>query len=65
MLGFETLTLAPIDCALIDLSLLDRGEIAWLNAYHERVREALTPDLDSETAAWLAKATVPLSAQDV
>ena len=65
MLGFETLTLAPIDCALIDLSLLDSGEIAWLNTYHARVREALIPDLDPETAAWLAKATEPLSAQDI
>lgn len=61
MLGFETLTLAPIDRALIDLSLLDGGEIAWLDAYHARVRETLNPDLDPETAVWLADATAPLA----
>ncbi|MEQ8335497.1 aminopeptidase P family protein [Nisaea sp.] len=61
MLGFETLTLAPIDRALIDLSLLDSGEIAWLDTYHARVRETLGPDLDPETAAWLVDATAPLA----
>ena len=38
MLGFETITLAPIDLALVEPKLLDREEIAWLNAYHARVR---------------------------
>ena len=61
MLGFETLTLAPIDRALIDLSLLDGGEVAWLDTYHARVRETLGPDLDAETAAWLLDATAPLA----
>ena len=57
MLGFETLTLAPIDRNLIDPSLLDDDEIAWLDAYHTRVRETLTPLVDAETARWLAEAT--------
>ena len=57
MLEFEVLTLAPIDLALVDTALLDAQEIAWLNAYHARVREALTPDLDAATAAWLERAT--------
>ncbi len=57
MLGFETLTLAPIDLALVERALLDDAEAAWLNDYHARVREILTPLLDSETAAWLAAAT--------
>ncbi|MDJ0934545.1 MAG: aminopeptidase P family protein [Kiloniellales bacterium] len=61
LLGFETLTLAPIDRALIDPALLDPAEIAWLDAYHARVRSALTPELDPETAAWLAAATAPLA----
>ena len=61
LLGFETLTLAPIDRALIDPALLDAAEIAWLDAYHARVRSALTPELDPETAAWLAAATAPLA----
>ena len=60
MLGFETLTLAPIDRNLIDPSLLDQEEIAWLNAYHARVRETLTPLVDPETTRWLANATQPI-----
>jgi Xaa-Pro aminopeptidase len=61
MFGFETLTLAPIDRALVDTSLLDAQEIAWLDAYHARVRETLTPLVDAETAEWLAQATAPLA----
>ena len=60
MLGFETLTLAPIDRNLIEPSLLDEEEIAWLDAYHTRVRETLTPLVDPETARWLANATAPI-----
>jgi Xaa-Pro aminopeptidase len=62
MLGFETLTLAPIDRALIVPSLLASDEIAWLDAYHARVAAALTPLLDRPTAAWLAEATLPIAA---
>jgi Xaa-Pro aminopeptidase len=62
LLGFETLTLAPIDRALIEPALLDAGEIAWLDAYHARVRRELTPLLDAATARWLAAATRPLGA---
>ncbi|UCH75490.1 MAG: aminopeptidase P family protein [Rhodospirillales bacterium] len=61
MLGFEALTLAPIDLKLVDTSLLLPAEIEWLDAYHTRVREALTPLLDKETAAWLAEATRPVT----
>ena len=60
MYGFETLTLAPIDLALVEPSLLGAEEIAWLDAYHARVRESLAPLLDAETAAWLEAATRPL-----
>jgi len=59
--GFETLTLAPIDRALVDPALLTPAELAWLDAYHARVREAITPKVDRETAAWLAEATRPLA----
>ncbi|MTJ82080.1 MAG: aminopeptidase P family protein [Telmatospirillum sp.] len=55
--SFETLTLAPIDLALIDRTLLTDEEAAWLNAYHGRVRTELTPLLDGPTADWLARAT--------
>jgi len=60
MLEFETLTLAPIDRNLIDPSLLDEDEIAWLDAYHARVRETLTPLVDPDTARWLTDATRPV-----
>ena len=60
MLGFETLTLAPFDRRLIDRSLMDAHEIAWLDAYHAWVRETLSPDLDEETRAWLQAETAPL-----
>ena len=41
MLGFETISLAPIDLSLVEPKLLTADEIAWLNAYHARVRKDL------------------------
>lgn len=61
MLGFETLTLAPIDRNLIDTGLLSSIEIAWLDAYHARVWEALQTKLDPQTRAWLEEATRPIT----
>ncbi|MFH1944241.1 MAG: aminopeptidase P family protein [Acidobacteriota bacterium] len=58
--GFETLTLCPIDRALIEEKLLCAGELEWLNRYHRRVFETLAPVLDKEDAAWLKKATHPI-----
>jgi len=60
MLGFETLTLAPIDRNLVETALMTADEIAWLDSYHARVRETLTPLLEAETAEWLAAATAPM-----
>ncbi len=60
MLGFETLTLAPIDRTLIDPALLTAQELEWLNAYHARVRETLTPLVDSATADWLGTVTAAI-----
>jgi Xaa-Pro aminopeptidase len=60
MLCFETLTLAPIDRALIDLDLLEEEEIAWLDAYHARVRAEIGTLVDPDTARWLDAATAPL-----
>lgn len=53
MLGFETITMAPICHALIKVGLLTETEKEWLNAYHKQVREALSPLLDAETKEWL------------
>jgi Xaa-Pro aminopeptidase len=61
MFGFETITLAPIDARLIEPKLLNDEEAAWLDAYHARVRKALTPLVDAETRAWLKNATRPLA----
>jgi len=60
MLEFETLTLAPIDSRLIDVSLLDDEERRWLDAYHARVRHAIAPSLKGEERTWLEQATRPL-----
>ena len=57
MLGFETITLAPIDLRLIEPKLLGPDHIAWLNRYHARVYEALYPLLGDETREWLEEAT--------
>jgi Xaa-Pro aminopeptidase len=57
MLGFETISLAPIDLDLIDAKLLNEKEIAWLNGYHSLVRATLSSVVDPQTRVWLAKAT--------
>ena len=60
MMGFETLTLAPIDLNLVDPDLLTAEEREWLNLYHARVRESLSHLVDEETRAWLERATVAI-----
>ncbi len=60
MLDFETLTLAPIDTRLIAVPLLSPAEIAWLDAYHARVRREIGPLVEGEVRAWLEQATAPL-----
>lgn len=57
MMSFETITLAPIDVELVEPSLLTPEERHWLNAYHARVRETLSPLVDDETRVWLERAT--------
>ncbi len=59
-LTFETLTVVPFDPNLIEASLLTSQECHWLNSYHTRVYETLTPFLDEETTSWLRSATVPI-----
>jgi hypothetical protein len=49
MLGFETLTFTPIDLRLVEPSIMTADEIAWLNAYHAKVRELIGPGLDADT----------------
>jgi Xaa-Pro aminopeptidase len=58
--AFETLTWAPIDARLVDAALLTGEEIAWLDAYHARVRDVIAPLVDAPTRDWLIAATMPL-----
>ena len=62
MHGFETLTLCPIDRRLVDPALLNDDELAWLNAYHARVADEITPLVDDPAVrGWLAAATAEIS----
>ena len=60
MMGFETLTLVPFDRRLIDPKQLLPWELAWLNAYHARVRREIEPVLLSDDRGWLRHATAPI-----
>ncbi|MEI8179243.1 aminopeptidase P family protein [Aestuariivirga sp.] len=60
MLGFETLTLAPIDQRLIDVGLLSEVERQWLDAYHARVLKEVGDYLEGDELVWLNRACAPL-----
>lgn len=60
-LEFETLTLFPIQLKLIDKDLLTEEEISWLNAYHQKVYEKLSPQLNEEDRNSLREQTRPLN----
>ena len=56
MLGFETLTFAPIDRRLIDAQMLEPEELIWLNCYHAHVLAKIGPRLQGDDLAWLQAA---------
>ena len=60
MLGFETLTFAPIARDLIDVSMLSPAERAWTDAYHRQVLAIVGPQLDGEVLDWLKAECAPL-----
>ncbi len=60
MMGFETLTLCPIERKMIDARLLTREELDWLDNYHARVWRELRPIVDGPAANWLTKACAPI-----
>ncbi|MDD3288585.1 MAG: aminopeptidase family protein P, partial [Alphaproteobacteria bacterium] len=61
MLGFETLTLAPIDTRAIAIDMLTTPEKEWLNQYHAKIRETLRPLIsDERVLTWLTNATKPI-----
>jgi len=60
MLGFETLTFAPIDRRLIARDMLSPAELDWLNFYHAEVLAKIGPQLSGEDRAWLEAACAPI-----
>ena len=60
MLGFEALTLAPIDRACIEPALMTSEELAQLNAYHRRVLDTIGPLLPDDVKTWLQGACAPI-----
>ncbi|WP_158120132.1 aminopeptidase P family protein [Vibrio metoecus] len=62
VLGFESLTRCPIDKRAIEVNLLTKPELNWLNQYHQKVWDEVSPLIkDEATHQWLAQATSPLS----
>ncbi len=61
VMGFESLTRAPIDKRLIEPALLTDVELAWLNNYHQTVFNVISPSLAGSDLEWLTQATSPLS----
>ncbi|MGA1821638.1 MAG: aminopeptidase P family protein [Thermoplasmatota archaeon] len=59
-LGFETLTMCPIDLSLVKPELLTKEEISWLNDYHGMVFEKVSPLLDEDHSEWLKEKTGPI-----
>ena len=60
LLGFETLTRAPIDRNLVEPSLMTDTEIGWLNRYLAKVATDLAALVDPDTGDWLARARAPI-----
>ena len=60
MLGFETLTFAPIDRRLIKKDKLSPAEVDWLNDYHRQVVEKIGPTLSGADLQWLEEACAPI-----
>jgi Xaa-Pro aminopeptidase len=60
MMGFETLTFAPIDRRLIDFEMLEPEELIWLNCYHAHVLARIGPKLRGADLAWLQQACAPI-----
>ena len=56
-MGFEFVTLAPIDLDALDLSVMEDRDVALLNAYHRKVWEQLSPYMDGEEKEWLTSYT--------
>jgi Xaa-Pro aminopeptidase len=60
VLGFETLTFAPIDRNLIEVGMLTPEERTWVDDYHAQVLRVIGPQLDGEDLEWLRTRCAPL-----
>ena len=60
LLGFDTLTFAPIDRNLVEVGLLTEAERAWLNEYHAQVLGVVAPQLEGEALEWAREACAPI-----
>ncbi|HEX8580035.1 MAG TPA: aminopeptidase P family protein [Allosphingosinicella sp.] len=60
LLGFDTLTWAPIDRYLVEVALLTEAERTWLNDYHAGVLEVVAPQLEGDALAWAREACAPV-----
>ena len=54
---FETITFVPFDLDGLDVDLMTRYDIAWLNAYHKEVYDKVSPYLNEAEKEWLKYAT--------
>ncbi|XP_026322497.1 xaa-Pro aminopeptidase 2-like [Hyposmocoma kahamanoa] len=66
-LGFLETTLVPFDPKLIDKSMLTDYEVLWLNAYNERIRKIVGPELNAQGMLdvyyWMTNKTIPFETQ--
>ncbi|MEF1203800.1 aminopeptidase P family protein [Vibrio owensii] len=61
VLSFESLTRCPIDKRNINVDMLTRPELAWLNDYHQKVWDEISPLVESDVKEWLRQATLPVA----
>lgn len=58
---FETISYFPIDTRAVDVTLMTESELAWLNQYHQKVLDVLSPNLEGRELEWLVEQTKPLT----
>ena len=61
MMKFENFTLVPIDVNCLDIAMLTDHEIKWLNDYHAKVWEKVSPLVSERAKNWLYRYTRPVS----
>ncbi|HDM8199126.1 TPA: aminopeptidase P family protein [Vibrio harveyi] len=61
VLSFESLTRCPIDKRNINVDMLTRPELTWLNDYHQKVWDEISPLVEGDVKEWLRQATLPVA----